>query len=238
MTKNKVWPNFTFAFQPIVNVRNKTIISYEALVRGLNNEPASEILGSIYSADKYMFDEALRKQAITLATSLTNDCHLNLNLLPRCLESTSFEASSTLCSAKESGILLSNITLEIIESEIINDLENFIASINEYRAQGIHISIDDFGAGYSGLNLLAKFQPDSIKLDHTLINNIERIGPKQAIVRGILKTCLDLGIDVIAEGIETHDELSWCLEEGIDLYQGFLFAKPGFEGLPVVTYPK
>lgn len=237
MSMENKWPGFTFAFQPIVNVSNKTIVSYEALVRGLNHEPAHEILSSVHQADRYRFDELLRQQAISLASSLAINCSLNLNLFPGSLEGIPFEANSTLSSAEENGIPFTRITLEIVESEIINDLESFITSINEYRAQGIHISIDDFGAGYSGLNLLAEFQPDSIKLDMSLIRDIDSKGPKQAIVRGIIRTCFDLGIDIVAEGIETRDEYAWCLAEGIDIYQGFFFAKPGFEHLPAVIYP-
>ena len=100
------------------------------------------------------------------------------------------------------------------------------------------MAIDDFGAGYSGLNLLADFQPDQIKLDMKLIRGIEWHGPRQAIVRAINQICLDLGIDVIAEGVETELEYAWLASQGIHLYQGYLFAKPGFESFPKVHYPE
>jgi len=116
-------------------------------------------------------------------------------------------------------------------------VDGFIETINQYRSSGVSIAIDDFGSGYSGLNLLADFQPDSIKIDMTLVRNIHARGPRQAIVRGIVRTCRDLGIDIVTEGVETEGEFLWCADEGIELFQGFFFAKPGFEHLPVAFYP-
>lgn len=234
---HKGWPEFSFAFQPIVNVATHTIVSYEALVRGREQQTALQILQSVSDTDRYHLDETLRQQAIQLAARLKIGCNLNLNLLPLALEVSETAVHSTLAMAEKHGIPTSRIALEIVESEIINNVDWFVQSINDFRSLGVHISIDDFGAGYSGLNLLASFQPDSIKIDMSLMRDIDSIGPKQAIVRGIVRTCLDLGIDIIAEGIETDDEYSWCKDEGIELYQGYYFAKPEFEMLPNAYFP-
>ena len=237
MLMHKGWPEFSFAFQPIVNATTQTIVSYEALVRGRQQQTALQILQSVSDTDRYHLDETLRQKAIQLAARLQIGCNINLNLLPLALEVSETAVHSTLAMAEKHGISNSRISLEIIESEIINNLDWFVKSINVFRSLGVHISIDDFGAGYSGLNLLASFQPDSIKIDMTLMRDIDSIGPKQAIVRGIIRTCLDLGIDIIAEGIETEDEYSWCRDEGIEMYQGFFFAKPEFEMLPDAYFP-
>jgi EAL domain-containing protein (putative c-di-GMP-specific phosphodiesterase class I) len=233
----KGWPDFSFAFQPIVNVHSRTIVSYEALVRGREQQTALQILQSVSDADRYHFDETLRQHAIQLASRLNIGCNINLNLLPQALDVSDSAVYSTLAMAEKQGIPNSRITLEIVESEIINNLDCFIKSINVFRSLGVNISIDDFGAGYSGLNLLASFQPDSIKIDMSLIRGIDSIGPKQAIVRGIIRTCMDLGIDILAEGVETEAEYSWCRDEGIVIYQGFYFAKPEFEMLPSAIFP-
>ena len=71
-----------------------------------------------------------------------------------------------------------------------------------------------------------------------LCRDIENNGPRQAIIRGIVRTCLDLGIDILAEGVESLGEFMWFREEGIDLFQGYLFAKPGFNQLPLAIFPK
>jgi EAL domain-containing protein (putative c-di-GMP-specific phosphodiesterase class I) len=104
--------------------------------------------------------------------------------------------------------------------------------MNSYRARGLRVAIDDFGAGYSGLNLLAEFQPDAIKLDIQLVRDIESKGPRQAIVRAVIQACDDLGIEVVAEGVESEAEYRWFKRIGVRLFQGYYFCRPGFESLP------
>ena len=238
MNLKKGLPEFSFAFQPIANIRTGEIKSYEALVRGKNGGSAAEVFDKISEEDKYQFDEILRISAIALAGKLGIKCDLNLNFLPRSLSSSPTAISSTLDAAKKAGIPLSAINIEITEKEIIENVEWFRDSIVKYRHQGVSFSVDDFGAGYSGLNLLADFQPESIKIDITLVRNIDTNGPRQAIVRGILRTCQDLGIDVVAEGVESNAECKWFFDEGIELIQGYFLAKPGFEALPIPQMPK
>jgi EAL domain-containing protein (putative c-di-GMP-specific phosphodiesterase class I) len=109
--------------------------------------------------------------------------------------------------------------------------------IRECRKQGLRIAIDDFGAGYSGLNLLAEFQPGIIKLDRQLMQAIDGSRPRQAIVRGVLSVCRDLDILPVAEGVETEAEFRTLRAMGIDLFQGYLFARPAFEALPEPVFP-
>lgn len=232
-----VLPDFSFSFQPIVNVAAGEVESFEVLVRGASGEPAGQVFQQVHEANKYHFDELLRIKAVPLAVELGVTCHLNLNLLPRSIEISKTAISSTLESSKQAGLPIENIVLEVTESEIIKDAERFAQAVNHYRSFGVNFAIDDFGAGFSGLNLLAEFQPDSIKIDMYLVRDIDSNGPRQAIVRGIIRTCQDLGIDIIAEGVETDDEYQWLFEEGIELFQGYFFAKPGFEHLPLAFFP-
>jgi blue light- and temperature-responsive anti-repressor len=139
--------------------------------------------------------------------------------------------------ARRANLPIKRIVIEVVEGEIIADHSHFTRLINEYRGLGLKVAIDDFGAGYSGLNLLGEFQPDQVKLDMKLIAGIESHGPRQAIVRAINQICSDLGIDIIAEGIETEKEYAWLASQGIRLFQGYLFAKPSFESFPPVYYP-
>ncbi|QFU76301.1 diguanylate phosphodiesterase [Halioglobus maricola] len=226
-------PAFSYAFQPIVNASTGNIFSYEALVRGPNNEPAGEVLGKLTGSDQYKFDEHSRTLAIEMAAKLGIDTRLNLNMMPRSIEFSSTALTSVVETAKEVGIEPNRIVLEILENEIINNVDRFREEVESYRIHGINFAIDDFGAGYAGLNLLADFQPDIIKLDMALVRGIESNGPRQAIVRGLTRTCMDLGIDIIAEGIETQDEFLWLRNEGVELFQGLLLAGPAFEQLAV-----
>jgi EAL domain-containing protein (putative c-di-GMP-specific phosphodiesterase class I) len=229
---------FSYAFQPIVDAVARNVVSYEALIRGPRDEPAFQVLDRIANRDKYQFDAESRAMAIALAAKLGLDCELNLNFLPQGLYVSAASISSTLTAAARHHLPIERIVLEVTEGEVIADHVHFAARLNEYRSMGMKVAIDDFGAGYSGLNLLADFQPDQVKIDMNLVRGIERHGPRQAIVRAVAQACEDLGIDVIAEGVETVQEYRWFMDLGIRLFQGYLFARPGFETLPRAHYPE
>ncbi|MBK6959014.1 MAG: EAL domain-containing protein [Nitrosomonas sp.] len=233
---------FTFAYQPIVDVDKRETHSFEALVRGPNNEPANWVLKQHTTAQLRTFDMDARLRAIRLGAQLGLPCHINLNLLPDtmadCEEKSSVDALQTMVEmAEQCGLKPDQLVLELSETETIKDFDCFVERANQCRRLGVKFAIDDFGSGYSGLNLLAEFQPESVKLDMVLVRDIEHRGPRQAIVRGVLRTCEDLGIDIVAEGVETIAEYEWLRNEGIFLFQGYLFARPAFEALPTVTFP-
>jgi blue light- and temperature-responsive anti-repressor len=227
----------SFAFQPIVDIDSQQIFAYEALVRGRSNESAQSVFAALQASQLHAFDRRARIQAIALAASLGLDTGLSLNFLPQSLETFPDAISSTIDAVRSAGLSERKIFLEVTEGELIRDLAGFSMTINQYRASGIHLAIDDFGAGHSGLNLLADFQPDVIKIDMHLVRNIDSRGPRQAIVRAVIQACDDLGIDVIAEGIETPPEYQWFKRAGVRLFQGYLFGRPAFETLssPVFT---
>jgi EAL domain-containing protein (putative c-di-GMP-specific phosphodiesterase class I) len=230
---NADFPAFeiSFAFQPIVDIAAGKLFAYEALVRGPLGEPASAVFASIGPAQLYIFDRYARIRAIALAASLGLDVSLSLNFLPKSLDTLPDAVSSTIDAAHSASIPLQRIFLEVTENEIIHNPVRFASMMNVYRAQGLRFAIDDFGAGYSGLNLLADFQPDIVKLDIQLVRDIDCHGPRQAIVRAIIQACDDLGIDVLAEGVESEAEQRWFKRNGVRLFQGFFFARPAFEAL-------
>lgn len=230
-------PKFTFAFQPIVDTNTREVLSYEALIRGRAGEPAYQVLQQISAERLFAFDQRVRVEAIDLAMRLQLNRHLNLNFLPGSVESSAQSILTTLEAAARANLPIDRLVLEVVEGEIIHDHSRFTGLINKYRALGLRVAIDDFGAGYSGLNLLADFQPDQVKLDMKLICGIECHGPRQSIVRAVAGICCELGIDVIAEGVETEGEYAWLTSQGIHLFQGYLFAKPAFECFPPVYYP-
>jgi blue light- and temperature-responsive anti-repressor len=230
-------PSFSYAFQPIVDVVAREVFSYEALVRGPNGEPAFTVLDGVPGVKKYRFDQDSRVAAIALAARLGWEGHINLNFLPQALYASADSISTSLDAAISNGVPIERLVLEVTEGEVIADRVHFAAQLNAYRRHGLKVAIDDFGAGYSGLNLLADFQPDQVKIDANLVRGIERHGPKQAIVRAIAQVCVDLGIDVIAEGVETVQEYRWFAELNVRLFQGYLFARPAFECIPPANYP-
>jgi EAL domain-containing protein (putative c-di-GMP-specific phosphodiesterase class I) len=230
-------PEFSYAFQPIVDVVSREVYSYEALIRGRANESAFHVLERVPAHMKYQFDEDSRAAALALAARLGLNCHLNLNFLPQGLYATDRSVAGTLSAAARHALPIDRVILEITESEFVADYAHFGQRLNEFRSMGLKLAIDDFGAGYSGLNMLADFQPDQIKIDMNLVRGIESNGPRQAIVRAVVQVCGDLGIDVIAEGVETLAEYDCFVEHGVRLFQGYLFARPGFENLPLAHFP-
>lgn len=226
--------DFTMAFQPIVDVARREIFGYEALVRGMDNEPAPVILARVNEQTRYPFDQACRVKAIDLAHSLGLKGVLSINFLPNAVYRPETCIRATLQAAHETGFPANRIMFEVTEGEKIEDHAHLRNIFEEYKRQGFITAIDDFGAGHSGLNLLADFQPDIIKLDMALTRNVDKDRIRRSIVSGILSVCREISIKVIAEGVETREECLALRDEGVELFQGYFFARPGFRMLPVV----
>lgn len=228
--------DITFAFQPIVDVRAERIESYEALVRGKDGAPAGDILGRIDEHSQYRFDQTCRVTAIALAARLGMTTNLNLNFLPNAVYRPEQCIKTTLAAARAVRFPIDRIVFEVIESERVSDASHLRNILSEYKRLGFTTAIDDFGAGFSGLGFLADYQPDIIKLDMNLVRNIDADRARQAILRGVISFCRELKIRLVAEGVETFGEYAWLAAAGIDLFQGYLFARPGFESLPSVDF--
>lgn len=229
--------DFSMAFQPILDIETKQVFAYEALIRGTDGSGAAGILGRVSEDNRYAFDQACRVKAVELAARLGIPCFLSINFLPNAVYQAATCIRATLDAARRFNFPTERIIFEITESEDLVDKQHLKNIIEEYKRQGFQTAIDDFGAGYSGLNLLAEFQPDIIKLDMALIRDINNSKVRAAIVEGILGVCRALDINVIAEGIETREELQKLRDMGVRLFQGYLFARPGFETLPTVAWP-
>lgn len=230
--------DFSMAFQPIVNCRQKTLFGYEALVRGLNNEPAHTIISRITDQNRYLFDQLCRTKAIALAARLQLQQILSINFLPNAVYRPERCIRTTLQAANEHHFPVERIMFEITEDERVSDNQHIRDIIEYYRTRGFITALDDFGAGYSGLNRLADFQPDIIKLDMHLLRGVDDDPRRQAIVRHSVAMCRELGITVLAEGVETREELACLQTMGVDLMQGYFFARPGFETLPPVDFTR
>lgn len=233
----KPLPPFSFAFQPIVDSHTGDAIAYEALVRGPGDKPAGSVIKHIAQEDLYRFDRECRSTAVRLAARLGMRAYLHMNCTPGALRAPDMGINHTLNAARECGFPSDRIIIELTEGELLHDAAGFAKTLHAYRSMGVKFAIDDFGAGFSGLNLLADFQPEFVKLDMNLCRGIDSHKPRQAIVRGIAQVCRDLGIDLLAEGIETLKEYRWFNDQDITLLQGFLFGKGEFEKLPKPNLP-
>lgn len=226
---------FSMAFQPIVDLESGGIFAYEALVRGPGGEGAGTILSQVDASNRYAFDQACRVRAIEMAARLRlpeRAQAVSINFLPNAVYRPEVCIRTTLATAKRVDYPLDAIVFELTEGEALAEPAHLKRIVESYREMGFRTAIDDFGAGFSGLNLLAQFQPDLVKLDMQLVRDIDKEPVKRVIVEGIIRICRDLGIGVIGEGVETAQESAALLDLGVSVQQGYLFARPGFETLP------
>jgi EAL domain-containing protein (putative c-di-GMP-specific phosphodiesterase class I) len=213
------------AFQPIVRLSDHTLFGYEALLR--SNEPllcepepilvAAERLGELPRLGRTIRDRAA--QAISKASNAPT---LFVNLHPQdLLDSDLHDERSALSRISD------RVVLEITERNSISTIDDVRGRIGRLRDRGFRIAVDDLGAGYSGLNSFALLEPEFVKLDMTLIRDIDTSPVKQKLAASMTKLCNDLDLHVVAEGVETIAERDTLVSLGCDLFQGFLFARPG-----------
>ena len=229
--------DFSMAFQPIYDAGARRVWGYEALVRGLSGEGAYQVLGKVLPEQRYRFDQDCRVKAIELASRLfpaDQELMLSINFMPNAVYEPAACLRATLLAATRCGFPTSSIMFEFTENEEVVDTGHLTNIITEYRRHGFTTAIDDFGAGHAGLGLLVDFQPDLMKIDMKLIRGIDTSPARQAVVAGIGGIARELGIKVLAEGIETEDEFRVLKAAGIRLFQGYWFAKPEFEALPEI----
>lgn len=227
---------FSFAFQPIVDLRSREVFGYEALVRGPAGESAWSVLSQVNDTNRYAFDQACRVKAIHLASKLGLNKVLSINFLPNAVYEPAHCIRSTLAAARETGFPIENLMFEIVESERVYDRQHLTNIFKHYEQQGFITALDDFGAGHAGLNLLADFLPRVLKIDMDLVRDVDQNPTKQIIVKYLVGMCNELNIRVLAEGIETLAEVEFFHSLGVELMQGYYFARPGFEILPEIDF--
>ena len=231
---------FSIAFQPIVDIRARRVYAYEALVRGPRDEPAAETLGQVTDANRDAFDQSCRATAIAMAARLglaETGALLSINFMPGTVYTPGACMQLTLECAERCGFPLEQLIFEITEDEELHNRAQLCENVKEYRRSGLRIALDDFGAGHSGLTLLAAIPTDIIKLDKELIRNLHERPSALTIVRYTVDLCHALGSEVVAEGVECFEEYAVLCQSGVHLMQGYLFAKPAFEALGEVHWP-
>lgn len=227
-----------FALQPIVDAANRQIVSCEALIRGQQGASPADYFAQLAEDERYEADLHSKTYAFQLASALGLKQTLSVNLLPMSLVLIDNAVELLIQQIRQQGLRPEQVVVEVTEDEIISRFDAFQFAVRQLKAAGISLAIDDFGAGFAGLSLLADFQPDKVKIDRKLITDIHRSGPRQAIVLAILKCCQALEITVIAEGVEKIEEWLWLEAAGVRYYQGFLFARPALNALPPVSWPQ
>ncbi len=227
---------FSMAFQPIVDVQAKRTFAYEALARGPNGESLNDILEKTLHHNHYAFDQRCREKAIETSARLgivATGADLSINISPNAVYQPAHCLRRTFAAASLAGLPLNRLIFEVTEVEKVHSQEHLRNIMIEYRKHGLRVAIDDFGAGHSGLSLLSVFQPDIIKIDRALIQSLHERPASRSIVRSIVQICAELDIIIIAEGIEQEQEMQVLCDLNIYRMQGYFFAKPALEALPM-----
>jgi EAL domain-containing protein (putative c-di-GMP-specific phosphodiesterase class I) len=223
--------SFSMAFQPIVDVDRGEAFAYEALVRGPSGEGAGHVLAALTPGNQADFDARCRACAIETAERLGLQAALSINILPATVATPGADVEQTAAAAAAAGLPHERIILELTEHEQV-DVPLLGRIVEAHRRHGFRTAIDDFGAGHSGLSMLAAFRPDIVKLDMSLVRGLDADRAKRIIVAAVARMCEDLEVELVAEGIETVEEYRALADLGVRLMQGYLLAKPVFEALP------
>ncbi len=225
-------PPISFAFSPVFDAGQGTVLSHEAHLCAKDGGVPDAVLAQCATPqDRIRLDMEARVLAIGLASRLGLTSGLTLALTAHHPQHVRSALRSVLDTATQCGIAPERITIAIDQDGMTGDPAEMASSIQQYRGAGLRICLDHFGSGRSGLNQVEALQPDSIALNAHLVRGIESHGPRQAIVRGIVQTCNDLGIEVIAKHVATVAEYDWFRGEGITCFQGPLIGSPQFETL-------
>ncbi|HAR44975.1 MAG: hypothetical protein A2X56_02670 [Nitrospirae bacterium GWC2_57_13] len=218
-------------FQPIVDFSRNEIIGYEALTRGPEGTEFENpyILFDAAAESDLLFelDRLCRRKAFQNAKGLPSGHKLFINCLPSVVLDPEFRDDYLKSLLDELQVNPFNIVFEITEREAIENYELFNKAVKYYTDLGFAIAVDDTGAGFSSLETVVELKPQFIKLDISLVRGIERNLLKQELMKAILSLSTQMQSMVIAEGIETEQELEALKKIGITIGQGFLFARPG-----------
>ncbi|AXX92307.1 EAL domain-containing protein [Malaciobacter molluscorum LMG 25693] len=226
--------SLTSHFQPIIDIHNKKIFGYEALVRGVM--PNGDLVYPDILFEKsarndmdFKFDRLCRENALKTTAVKKVDAKVFINFIPTTIYDPKFCLASTVKWAKQLEFDPKNIVFEVVETQKVKDIQHLKTILNYYRQQGFLIALDDVGEGYSSLNMIIDLKPDIIKVDRNIITNIDQDEMKRSVYKALRNVAMENNIKILAEGVETPYELATLKNIGLDYAQGYYFAKPSAE---------
>jgi len=218
-------------FQPIFSLKTGAVLGYEALSRGP--------MGTAYESPSQLFaiaddfqclqelENLCHSTAIQSIGTELRDNYLFVNVNPLILNPNNYEKGLMQNAIRDSRLRFKNVVLELTERTEVQDYAQLRESLRYYRNQGFVIAIDDAGSGYSSLAAIAELQPEFVKIDMSLIRDIDKSPTKKAMLETLLGFASKVNARIICEGIETEEELKVLCSIGCDYGQGFFLARPG-----------
>lgn len=212
------------AYQPIVHAKTRTVFGHEALLR--SGEPSLPNPGAVLDAAErvdqlHTLGRTIRERAAGPVARDPDAGLLFVNLHVRDLLDPDLSSHESALSK-----IADRVILEITERAALDEVGDVRPRIARLREMGFRIAIDDLGAGWAGLTSFAQLEPEVVKLDMTLVRDVDTNATKQKVVHSMTSLCRDMGMLVVAEGVETVAERDMLIELGCELLQGYLFAKP------------
>ncbi|PXX92504.1 hypothetical protein DIT71_04730 [Marinobacter vulgaris] len=221
-------------YQPLVDARTGQIRNVEALVRwqhptrGLISPgdfvPLAEETGQIIALGEWVLRKACRDM-VHLHSRGFRHCSISVNVSPIQLRKEGF-TQTVINALKASGLPPESLELEVVESAILLDTDLVINVLHAIRELGVHIAIDDFGTGFSSLSYIKLLPANKIKIDRSFIKDVIENRSDAAITQGVISMAHHLGLEVVAEGVETEAHATYLRKNHCDLLQGFVFARP------------
>lgn len=220
-------------FQPVIESATGDIWGYECLMRGRLSDGA--LVGAPQMLEwagqenlKFMLDRVCRETHLENAGKLNfgASCRFLINFLPTAIYQPEYCLQTSLAAMRRSGLHPRQVIFEVVESEKVVDTEHLLRILEFYRRNGFGVALDDMGSGYAGLTLLGDLQPDLIKIDREIVRKSVSSKSHFNICAALVRMGKDNGQTVLAEGIETEEEVKHMKSLGVDLFQGYYFGKP------------
>jgi EAL domain-containing protein (putative c-di-GMP-specific phosphodiesterase class I) len=218
-------------FQPVIDLRSGGVLGYEALARGPKDSPL-EMPRELFAASDRVgvaadLDRICREAALRAAADVVEMGKLFLNVLPQGLDELMLPGGRLPEMIRAVDLAPGDVVLEFSERLADGDSDSFVTGLEQLKSHGFAIALDDVGTGYASQAILERARPDYLKLDVSLVHEIDRHLIKRELLQGLLRVAERIEAAVIAEGVETEDEAAALLDAGTRYGQGFYFAQPG-----------
>lgn len=227
--------------QPIVDVAGGRTYGYEMLARGVNEDGSVVSPLDLYASARqqsqlFRLDRACRIAAVDAGSRLMDDGFIFINFVPTSIYIPEHCLTTTIAAVERVGLDRSRIVFEVVETDKVQDTAHLKRILSYYRERGFRCALDDFGEGFSDLELLRDLNPDIVKLDRQFVTHIDTDSAKQAFAESTLHYASELGVIPLAEGVERREEAQLLADMGYHLQQGYWYGKPNWD--PVAVRPE
>ncbi len=227
--------NLITYFQPVIQLKDRKVYGFECLLRGKANDgtliPPHKIFDAAHGTGLLFYvDRAARESAVrSAAQHEIRDRKVFVNFIPTTIYDPRYCLQTTLELSRKVGFDPENLVFEVVESYKVTDLDHLKSILDYYKSQGFKTALDDVGSGFSNQNSLVRLRPDYLKVDMELVRGIHLDSMKQSVFKALGTIAKENGITLLAEGVETKEELEFLAYQGADLVQGYYFGKPSPE---------